>query len=342
VFRVQDDIAGAVVSALKVQLLPRQAMTSARRSDDPVAYEQFLLGNEFIKRNDEPGWRKAREAYRQAIARDPGFGAAYAGLSSAEGNLADRLGDQPLMAQAMADADKAIALAPDLADGYSVRGISRLSFQKDWNGGRADLEKALALNPGDGQVQLSYGRLMVALGRVDEALAANRHAVELDPLAPLAWAQLGRAYNFVGRYPEARQALDRSIDLSPTFDMALFHRGMNDLLQGHAATALPYFRRAAGGYGGAGVAMAEYTLGHARESQAAMDAEIAGYAQGAAYQIAQAYAWRGERDQAFAWLERAYVQKDGGLTFLKMDPMIARIADDPRYAALLKKLGLPA
>ena len=86
--------------------------------------------------------------------------------------------------------------------------------------------------------------------------------------------------------------------------------------------------------------MAEHTLGNASESQKYLDEQIAKYAQGAAYQIAEVYAWRGEKDKAFEWLDRAYTQHDGGLTFIKSDPLIAKLRGDPRYAAILKKMGL--
>jgi len=342
VFKVQDEIAGAVVSALKVQLLPDQTITSARRSADPEAYNQYLLGNELLKRVNEPGWRLAIDAYHRAIARDPGFAGAYAGLANAEGSLGDALGDATIMRQAVVDGSRSIALAPDLVEGYVTRGISRLSSEKDWAGAQADFEKAITLNPGDSNAQLGYGRLMTALGRVPEAIAASRRSTALDPLGPQSWALLGRVLNFVHQFPAARQALDRALALSPESDMVLFHRGLNDLLQGRAREALAFFRKSGGGYGGAGVAMAEHSLGHVRESQQALDAEIAAYSQGAAYQIAEVYAWRGEKDKAFQWLDRAYAQKDGGLTFVKVDPTLASITGDPRFAALLKKLGLPA
>ena len=87
--------------------------------------------------------------------------------------------------------------------------------------------------------------------------------------------------------------------------------------------------------------MAEYSLGHARESQQALDGAIETEGTSGAYQIAQAYAWRGETDKAFEWLDIAYKYNDGGLTFLKSDPLLARLAHDPRYAALLKNMGLP-
>jgi len=105
--------------------------------------------------------------------------------------------------------------------------------------------------------------------------------------------------------------------------------------------ALPYFRKATSGYGGVGRAMAEHSLGNAPASQRELDATIAGFSRNAAYQIAEVYAWRGEPDKAFEWLERAYVQNDGGLTCIKADPLMKPLQSDPRFAAFLRKLGLP-
>jgi serine/threonine-protein kinase len=245
------------------------------------------------------------------------------------------------MEQALADADRAVALAPELPDGHVVRGISRLSFKKDWAGAQADFEKALALSPGDSQVQIAYGRLMIAMGRVPEAIAASRKAVELDPLSSNAWDQLGRLHYGMGRYPDARQALDRALEISPDGDRARYHRGVTSLLEGKPLEALPFFRARGSAYGGVGIAMAQFSLGHARESQQAHDRLSGESAAGGAYQIAEVHAWRGDRDRAFAWLDRAAAQNDGGLNFLKLDPLISPLRTDPRYAALLAKLGLP-
>jgi serine/threonine-protein kinase len=301
----------------------------------------LLLGNQFRKRANPEDWRRAVTAYERAIALDANFAAAHAGLALARGGLADSLGDAAGMDRALVDANKAIALAPDLADGYVARGTARLSFTRDWTGAQADLEKALELNPRDSAVQGTYGRIMIVRGRVAEAIAVSRTAIELDPLASDAWSQLGRMLNAAGNFLEARKALDRALEISPESNLSLFHRGMNSLLQGQAQEALEIFRRTGSGYGGAGVAMAEHSLGHALESQQALDQEIAHFSQGSAYQIAEAYAWRGEKDKAFEWLDRAYAQRDGGLSFIKGDPLLASVEGDPRYAALLEKMGLP-
>jgi serine/threonine-protein kinase len=341
VFKVQDEIAGAVVAALKVQLLHDQAMSNAHRSSNAEAYNQYLLGNEFRKRGNLDNWRRAIAAYLKAIALEPRYAVAYAGLAAARGSLADSLGDVALMQQALRDSETAVALGPELAEGYAVRGTSRLTFKRDWAGAEADFRKALALSPGASEVQGSYGRILIARGRVPEAIAASRKAIALDPLSADAWSQLGRLLNAVGQYGEARQALDRALEINPDSNIALFHRGMNSQLQGQYQEALAIYRRTGGGYGQAGVAMAEHSLRHGAESQQALNQEIAQFAQGAGYQIAEVYAWRGEPDQAFAWLERAYAQRDGGLTFIKADPLMKPLLRDPRFAALLAKLGLP-
>jgi tetratricopeptide (TPR) repeat protein len=341
VFKVQDEIAAAVVAALKVKLLPGQDMSNAHRSDNPEAYNQYLLGNAFNNRENPDGWQRAVAAYQKALALDPRFGAAQAALSSARARYADSQGDEALKDQSIADAERAIALAPQLAEGYSSRGTSRLSFKRDWAGAEADYAKALALEPANPQVQGNYARLMIARGQLPEAIAVLRKAVEIDPLAAGLWGQLGRMLDATGDLPAARAALDRSLEINPDSNTSLFHRGINALLQGRAAEAMPYFRKAGSGYGGAGRAMAEHSLGNSQAAQRELDAEIAQYAQGAAYQIAEVHAWRGEMDKAFEWLERAYAQNDGGLSFIKADPLMKPVQGDPRFAAFLRKLGLP-
>lgn len=342
VFKVQDEIAAAVVAALKVQLLPAQSFADRPRSANTEAYDQYLIGRQFATQGNEENWRRAMAAYQRAIALDPGFAAAYAELASTQGVLADALGDTAGMQLSLRTADKAIQLAPTLPDGYVKRAVDRMSFNHDWSGAEADVNKALALDAGDSTVQVARARLMIGLGRLPDAIAAASKGVQLDPLSPRAWTDLGRYLNAAHRFPEARDAIDRALEMSPESNYALFHRGETALLEGHFQEALAQFDKAGSGYGLAGAAMAQHSLGHAAESKRTLDAEIAQFAQNAAYQIAEAYAWRGEKDAAFAWLDRAVAQRDGGLSFMKCDPLLANLHGDPRYRALLQRLGLPA
>ncbi|HSC13010.1 MAG TPA: hypothetical protein VLC97_18705 [Rhodanobacteraceae bacterium] len=346
VFKVQDEIAAAVVAQLKVKLLPAQLVTNPHRTANTEAYNQFLLGNQFYNRNTPEGYPLAVAAYQKAIALDPGYAAAYAGLTYAElyaSDYAASVGEIAAARQrAQAAANKAIELTPELADGYAARGWLRSSVLWDWNGGQSDFEKALALEPGNAGTQRRYGLLLLNLGRTTEAIAVTHKAIELDPLSASAWNNLGAAYCIdPNHYREARDAYDRALSINPESSFAKINLATLELLEGHAQQALTVARTAGEVWRQTGVALAEHTLGHATQSQAALDELIAKYAHDSAYQVADVYAWRGEPDKAFEWLERAYDQRDGGLSTIKTDPLLKPLWTDARFAAMLKKLGLP-
>jgi len=346
VFKVQDEIAAAVVAQLKVKLLPAQQVTNPNRTASSQAHNQFLLGNQFYYRNSQEGYRLAVTAYQKAVALDPSYAAAYAGLAFAElyaGDYSASVEENAAAKQrAIAAADKSIALAPELADGYAARGWLRSTVTWDWTGCQADFEKALALEPGNAVTQRRYGSVLQNLGLVTEAIAATRKAIELDPLSSAAWSNLSTLYFAdATQFRESREALDRALAINPESSFANFNLATLELLEGHAQEALLVSRRAGEVWSQAGVAMAEHTLGHAKESQVALDELIAKYAQDSAYQVADVYAWRGEPDKAFEWLERAYEQHDGGLGGIKTDPLLKSLWTDARFAAMVKKLGLP-
>jgi TolB-like protein len=343
VFKVQDEIAGAVVAALKLKLAPGPRGSSAHRTSNTEAYTQFLMGKQFGERaTDVDGYRHAVAAYQKAIALDRDYAAAYAGLALAASALGDLAGDAAAMQQALAAAQRAVLLAPDQPEGYEARGDLRYTFGWDWSGAQADFEMARSLDPGNSKVQQGYGLLLASLGRLPEAIAATKNAIDLDPLSAGAWSNLGQMLDENGQSPAAIDALRRSLEIRPGNFGALICLGMLQLRQGNAAEALATVRTADIDIVRlTGIAMAEHSLGHKQESQRALDELVAIGAQYAAYQIAEAYAWRGEKDSAFAWLDRAERQHDGGLADIKLDAMLASLRSDPRYGALLRKMNLP-
>ena len=345
VFKVQDEIAAAVVAALKVKLLPAQRVANPHRTTDAQAYTLYLRGNEFFNRASADGYRRAVEAYSQAIALDPGYAAAYAGLAVAEvydADSAETTAENDAAKQrGLAAAERAIALAPGLADGYTARGWMRSNFTWEWAGAQADLERALAIDPSNGTVQRRYGQLLASQGRMADAIAAIRRSAALDPLSAPPWSNLGYYLVAACQWGEARQALNRALAINPESSYAQVNLATLELLQGHADTALAMFRESDGTFRPYGIALAEHSLGHARESQQALDALIADYAQDSAFQIADVYAWRGEKDKAFQWLSRAYEQHDGGLSDFAFDPLLASLRNDPRFPALARRIGLP-
>jgi TolB-like protein len=341
IFKVQDEIAAAVVEVLKAKLAPAQAV-AAYRSSNTEAYNQYLLGKRFHSRGNVDGWRRAIDAFHKAIGLDPDYAAAYASLALSEYALADSTGDAAGQRQAMADAERAVTLAPQEADGYASRGVLRMNGSWDWNGAEADLEKALALDPAADKTQGNYATLLERLGRLPEAIAVGRRATEIDPLSAIAWSNLGQYLTFHRDYPAAHEALRRCLEINPESSFGGHHVAILRLLEGDAAEALATARKIGiEAFRLTDVAMAEHSLGHAKESQQALDELIAKHAPDGAYQVAEALAWRGEKDKAFEWLERAYQQRDGGLSEVKVDLLLDRLHGDPRFKAVLEKMNLP-
>jgi TolB-like protein/Tfp pilus assembly protein PilF len=340
IFAVQDDIARSVVTALKVKLGAALQITGSRGTNNDEAYNQFLLGRQLERGNLQDN-RLAVEAYQKAIALDPNYAAAYAGLAVAEGYAAD-IGDRRGLERAANDVEKAIELAPNDPGGYLARSYIRQNWLWDWFGAQADIEKVLTLDPRNSDVYFQYALLLESLGRLPEATVAQKKATELDALSSQAWRYLARLYTEIGDYASADAALGRALELEPTSEFALTILGRLRLAQGRAQDALNVFRNIDDVvFSLTGVAMVEHTLGHAKESQQALDEVIAKYAHTAAYQIAEVYAWRREKDKAFEWLERAYQEQDGGLSRVKGDALLKSLRNDPRFNALLRKMNLP-
>jgi TolB-like protein len=341
IFKVQDEIAAAVVEVLKARLAPAQAV-AAYRSSNTEAYNQYLLGKQFHRRGNVDGWRRAIDAFHKAIALDPLYAAAYASLALSEYVLADSTGDAAGQERAMADAEKAVTLAPQEAEGYVSRAVLRMNVDRDWRGAEADLEKAMALDPTSDKVQGNYATLLERLGRLSEAIAVGRRATEIDPLSAIAWSNLGLYLTFQRDYPAAHEGLRRCLEINPESSFGGHHLAILQLLEGNAAEALTTAHKIGReAFRLTDVAMAEHSLGHAKEFQQALDELIASHAQDGAYQVAETLAWRGEMDKAFEWLERAYQQRDGGLSEVKVDLLLDRLHGDPRFRALLKKVNLP-
>ncbi len=191
VFKIQDEIADAVVAALKLKLAPGQQALSSHRTANIEAYNEYLLGRQFYDRHDLDGIQHAVAAYRKAVELDPGYAAAYAELANSEYFAADTVGDAAGARRALEAADKAVALAPDQADGYAARGQIRVQFAWNWLGAQQDFQKALAIDPGNSMALRRYGFLLGALGRLPEAIAMTRKAIELDPLSSVTWSNLG-------------------------------------------------------------------------------------------------------------------------------------------------------
>ena len=311
----------------------------------PAAYVAYLRARQ-LRGGGPQGAQEAMASLEEAVRIDPAFAAAWAQLAVTASWAADNAEGPAEMAEwqrkALAAADKAVELDPGLADGYWARGNLRASVTWDWDGAKADFDKALALNPGDARILQGYGSLLASLGQLPAAITTMRKAADAEPLLFSVWQALGYFQEGDGQLGAAQRSQQRALELKPKFPFVHFRLGTLALQRRQPREAAAAFE--ASGYEPLqllGRALAEHQLRHGAESEMALRALIQGYGHNAAYQVAQAYAWRGQRDEAFQWLDRAFTQRDGGLAELKYDPLLRDLRGDPRWAALLNRMGLP-
>jgi TolB-like protein len=348
IFAVQDEIAASVVAALRVKLTGGKAPTAGeRRTADPEAYSQYLLGRRYVDRGSPESERLGVEAFRRALALDPTYAPAWAALAWAIFIVEVGSGPAPTRAEsgrrALEAAEKALQLAPRLADAWATRGALRFWLMTlDWDGVQGDLARALALAPGDAEILRQSALLHATLGRPQEATAEAQRATELDPLASQAWWTLGNVELRSGRLDLAERALKKSLDISSEQSRAARDLGFIYLLQGRPQAALDACERSTLEIWRLVCrALAWRDLGRATDAARALKTIRDENIPGSEYQAAQIYGWQGDLDGAFSWLGRALEGHDPGLNYVKNDPLLSKLRGDPRYTALLKKLNLP-
>jgi TolB-like protein/tetratricopeptide (TPR) repeat protein len=348
VFAVQDEIARAVAQSLRVTLLPERGGGDGQRTEEPEAHAQLLLGKQFFGQGTPEGYRRAEEAYQRAVTIDPRYAAAWAGLASAifwrTDSSSDTLeAESEGWARALEAAEKAVTIAPDLAAGYATRGSLRqiIATRRDWSGALADVDHALALSPNDPEILIQAALLRAATGQLPGAIEALRRATDLDPLSAVAWWRLAWAYAGSGQLDLAERAALRSLEIAPQQAQGARTLGFVYLLEGRHPEALEAFRRSSiATFVTLGEALVAHSQGRAAEFQAKI-AELTAGGKPPCYQIAEAYAWAGDGDRAFEWLERAASRRDAGLPYVKYDPLLRGLRGDPRYGSFLRKVNLP-
>ena len=237
---------------------------------------------------------------------------------------------------------RAIALDPTLASAYLALATTQIFYDWDWDAGNTSLTKAAELEPGSVEIFRLRSYLSRVVGNLDQANKLYEQAVALDPLRTN--SHLGRGYLLyvAGRYDEAQTALQKAQDLNPQAPLVHLTLGKILLAEGRSQQALVEFEKEPSGGGKlTGQALAYHALGREQDSNAALAELIAKHHTFSAYQVAQVYAYRGESDKSFEWLDHAYQQRDPGLPEVKSNPLFKDLHHDPRYAELLKMMRLP-
>jgi TolB-like protein/tetratricopeptide (TPR) repeat protein len=356
IFAVQDDIAQTVVGALRETLLGATPGTAAignvskevaeasrGRSENPEAYRLYLQGRFFVDRLTGPDITRGIECVKAAIALDPRFALAHALQSRAhsyEGGWGLRT-PQEATALARSAALRALALEPDLVEALLALGTLQMWHDWDWAGARASLGRARELAPDNPDVLRDYGLLLYLVGEPAEAVAHGRRAIALDPLNAVSHLYLSFSLLARGQPSEAESACRKALELSPEGLSFRYWLAMVLEVQGKREEALAVALSDKDDWSRlAATACLHHLMGRSEESAAELAQLKATGAISAAFQVAQVHALRGETDEAFAWLERAYDQRDAGVSMTKVCPWFDNVKGDPRWGKFLRKVGL--
>jgi len=344
IFAVQDEIADAIAQALQIKLEGGALERREGGTQSLEAYRLYLLSESALYQNTQSALDAAGKYLEQAIKLDPNYGLAWSRLGDVVAVKTDNgyLGVAEGYGRARQLAQHALQLSPDLAAAHSTLQYVYQTLDWDWTAAKAEQQRALAIDPTSPWALQTAGLLSITLGQWNEAEHQLSESLSRDPLNTYTILNLGQAYYLSGRFEEAEGAFRKLLELEPGFMWARRWLGKTLLAQNKPDEALatvqqefdenerlallPVFLQA---------------VGRQAEANAALQAVTVRFADANAYWLAQNYAYRGDRELALQWLERAYKQQDIGLVTIVGEPLFKNLYDDPRFNAFLRKMKLP-
>jgi len=350
IFTIQDEISKAIVNALRIELVAGQEyMLVKRYTQDPDAFNLYTEGRFYWNRRTEAGLRRSIELFQEAIARDPNFALAYAGVADAYGFLG-RLGFAPpkeVFPKAKEAAEKAVEMDDALAEGYVALAFVKYNYEWNWLDAEIDFNWAIGLNPNYATAYQYYGSLLSNLGRFDEALAKFDKAKELDPSSLPIRGSIASLYYYTRQYDLAIQHWREIKKTDSSIPWVPFYLGLAYLEKGDMKKALREFEaaeRLPGGSNYASFGKACVYAGTGKRNQA--EAELLALVERSKqayvpyYYMAVISTALGDKDTAFEYLAMSYAERDSEKLFLKFDPQLDPIRDDPRFDDWLEKMNL--
>ncbi|HET6892578.1 MAG TPA: protein kinase [Pyrinomonadaceae bacterium] len=349
---VQQEISREVSEKLRLKLTGEERQRISKPyTESAEAYELYLKGRYFYGKTTEDGLKKAIEYYQQAIDKDPDYALAYVGMGNSFRGLGGSLGfASPGSAapQAKAVIMKALAIDDTLPDAHAALADFKLNYDWDWPGAEREYKRALELNPNQASAHHGYGTYLQSLSRFDEAVGERERSRQLDPTSPNAIANVGYPLYYARRFDQALEHYRKALELDPVFSWGHLFIGQVYVQQGRYEEAIAEIKKAIASSEGNVRDVA--TLGHAyavagkRSEALKILAELQERAKQkyvSPYFIALVYVGLGEKDQAFAWLEKAYQERHPYLILIKVEPVFDVLRSDPRFQDLVQRIGLP-
>jgi len=350
VFGVQDAIAQKVADALALRLSGEEKKRLTKRYTENVdAYQLYLIGRYHWDKFTPPNIRKAIGFFQQAIDLDPNYALAYFGLAQANLSLAFSadVPSKDCLPQAKAAAMKALEIDDSLAEAHASLAFSIAFFDWDWTGAEREAKRAVALNPDSGMAHFAYAHVLSNLGRHDEAASEGGQAIALEPVFPLFRAIGAMFLHHAGHNDEAYAGLQKALELEPSFWIAHVTLGKVLIQQGKYAEAIAEFEKAKELSHGNSEAIASIGYVAALAGDASKARAVLGELKTLSRQhyiplhnIALVYNGLGEQSEALFWLEKACDERDVLVSLLQVDPKWDSLRSNPRFVAILKRIGL--
>jgi TolB-like protein/DNA-binding winged helix-turn-helix (wHTH) protein/Tfp pilus assembly protein PilF len=348
VLSLQSEVARAITNEIQIKVTPQeQARLASARSVNPEAYQLYLKGRYYAGRGTKEGLEMGVQYFNQAIAADPSYALAYDGLAD-DYWLADEwtLSPRDAIPKAKEAAKKALELDDTLAEAHASLAVVNAFYDWDWAAAESEFKRSIELKPNYALAHELYGWYLALIGRTNEGIAESERSVELDPLSPEANSYLGYVLWVAHRNLQAIEQLRKTTDLDPNYWFAYEVLGLAYERQGQFPEAIAELQKAVRLAG----IIAEPTVGLARvyavsgnraEAQKLLETlkERSKETYVSPYLIAMICARLGERDQALAWLERAYQARSMFMIGLKLDPSFDSLRSDPRFQDLLRRMN---
>jgi serine/threonine-protein kinase len=348
IFAVRSEVAEKVAETLKVRLLGEEKRKIDKKPTENLeAYNLYLQGRFYSDRLSEGDLKKAIPFFQQAIEKDPRFALAYAGIADNYVLAADTyIAPREAFSKAKEAAQKAIELDDSLAEAHASLGFVHFHYDWDWVAADKECRRAIELNPQSAHSYMIYTHYLAGIGRFDEARTFGARGLELDPLSVSTHFFLGWSSLFAGRNDEAIAKLSKAVGLDPSNGWVRMFLGRAYLFKGMAQRGIEEMETAerlnpddsyALGYLGYGYAVTGRRAGALKILQRLDEMEKHRYVSRFAH--VYIYIGLGDKDKAFEWLEKAYQERSDSLAWFRFDPESKTLQSDPRFAALMRKIG---